>query len=91
MSGAVAKRVNETGKALGGTIAYAWSTLAVFARWQNAQVTVTVDGEEGAADVRRHRRQRALPGRRHEDLPRRGARRRPLRRALDRRRDQASS
>ena len=46
MSGAVAKRVNETGKALGGTIAYAWSTLAVFARWQNAQVTVTVDGEE---------------------------------------------
>ena len=46
MSGAVAKRVNETGKALGGTIAYAWSTLAVFARWQNAQVTVTVDGEK---------------------------------------------
>jgi diacylglycerol kinase (ATP) len=46
MSGAVAKRVNETGKALGGTIAYAWSTLAVFARWQNAQVTVAVDGEE---------------------------------------------
>ena len=45
MSGAVAKRVNETGKALGGTIAYAWSTLAVFARWRNAQVTVAVDGE----------------------------------------------
>lgn len=46
MSGAVAKRVNETGKALGGKISYAWSTLAVFARWRNAQVTVTVDGEE---------------------------------------------
>jgi diacylglycerol kinase (ATP) len=46
MSGAVAKRVNETGKALGGKISYAWSTLAVFAGWRNAQVTVTVDGEE---------------------------------------------
>jgi diacylglycerol kinase (ATP) len=46
MSGAVAKRVNETGNALGGKISYAWSTLAVFAGWQNAQVTVTVDGEE---------------------------------------------
>jgi len=46
MSGAVAKRVNETGNALGGKLSYAWSTLAVFARWRNAQVTVTVDGEE---------------------------------------------
>jgi diacylglycerol kinase (ATP) len=46
MSGAVAKRVNETGNALGGKISYAWSTLAVFARWRNAQVRVTVDGEE---------------------------------------------
>jgi diacylglycerol kinase (ATP) len=46
MSGAVAKRVNETGKALGGKISYAWSTVAVFARWRNAQVQVTVDGEE---------------------------------------------
>lgn len=46
MSGAVAKRVNETGKALGGKISYAWSTVAVFARWRNAQVKVTVDGEE---------------------------------------------
>jgi diacylglycerol kinase (ATP) len=46
MSGAVAKRVNETGKALGGKLSYAWSTLAVFARWRNAQVTVTVGDEE---------------------------------------------
>lgn len=45
MSGAVAKRVNETGKALGGKVSYAWSTFAVFARWRNAQVTVSVDGE----------------------------------------------
>ena len=46
MSGAVAKRVNESGKALGGKLSYAWSTVAVFARWRNAQVTVSVDGEE---------------------------------------------
>ena len=46
MSGAVAKRVNETGKALGGKISYAWSTLAVFARWKNVQLTVRVDEEE---------------------------------------------
>ena len=45
MSGAVAKRVNETGKALGGKASYAWSTLAVFAGWRNAQITVTVDAE----------------------------------------------
>jgi diacylglycerol kinase (ATP) len=46
MSGAVAKRVNESGKALGGKVSYAWSTLAVFSRWQNAQVNVTVDEEQ---------------------------------------------
>lgn len=46
MSGAIAKRVNETNAALGGKIAYAWSTFAVFARWRNAHVRVTVDGGE---------------------------------------------
>jgi YegS/Rv2252/BmrU family lipid kinase len=46
MSGAVAKRVNETGKALGGKASYAWSTVAVFARWKNVELTVTVDGEK---------------------------------------------
>jgi diacylglycerol kinase family enzyme len=45
MSGAVAKRVNETGKALGGKASYAWSTLAVFSRWKNAELTVTVGDE----------------------------------------------
>jgi diacylglycerol kinase (ATP) len=48
MSGAVAKRVNETGKALGGKVTYAWSTFAVFSRWRNAQITVSVDGETRA-------------------------------------------
>ena len=46
MSGAVAKRTNEATRApLGGKAAYLWSTIAVFARWRNAEVRVTVDGE----------------------------------------------
>jgi diacylglycerol kinase (ATP) len=43
MSGAVAKRTNESSKALGGKISYLWSTLAVFARWRNTEVRVSVD------------------------------------------------
>lgn len=45
MSGAVAKRTNESSKALGGKISYLWATLTVFARWRNDEVRVTVDGE----------------------------------------------
>ncbi len=45
MSGAIAKRANETSKGLGGRISYFWATLAVFARWQVCDVRVTVDGE----------------------------------------------
>jgi YegS/Rv2252/BmrU family lipid kinase len=46
MSGAVAKRTNETTRApLGGKAAYLWSTLAVFAGWRNTQIHVTVDAE----------------------------------------------
>jgi len=45
MSGAVAMRANSTSKALGGKASFLWATLAVFARWQNAQVSVDVDGE----------------------------------------------
>jgi diacylglycerol kinase (ATP) len=48
MSGAVAKRANETSKALGGKASYAWATLAVFSRWRNDEVTVRIDGEEHA-------------------------------------------
>ena len=46
MSGAIAKRTNETSKALGGKVSYFWATLAVFSRWHNDVVTVRVDGEE---------------------------------------------
>jgi len=45
MSGAVAKRTNESSRALGGKVSYLWSTLAVFARWRNTEVQVTVDDE----------------------------------------------
>jgi diacylglycerol kinase (ATP) len=45
MSGAIAKRANETSKALGGKASYLWATLAVFARWRNDEVRVTVDAE----------------------------------------------
>jgi diacylglycerol kinase (ATP) len=46
MSGAIAQRANETTKALGGKASYALATFAVFARWQNNEVRVTVDDEE---------------------------------------------
>ncbi len=46
MSGAIAKRTNETSKALGGKVSYAWATLAVFSRWRNDEVRVRVDAEE---------------------------------------------
>jgi YegS/Rv2252/BmrU family lipid kinase len=46
MSGAVAKRTNETTRArVGGKAAYLWSTLAVFAGWRNTEIQVTVDAE----------------------------------------------
>jgi diacylglycerol kinase (ATP) len=43
MSGAVARRANSTSKALGGKASFLWATLAVFARWRNANVVVDVD------------------------------------------------
>ncbi len=45
MSGAIARRANETSKALGGKASYLWATLAVFAGWKATEVDVTVDGE----------------------------------------------
>jgi diacylglycerol kinase (ATP) len=48
MSGAIAKRANETSKALGGKASYLWATLAVFSRWRNDEVRVRIDGEEHA-------------------------------------------
>jgi diacylglycerol kinase (ATP) len=45
MSGAIAKRANETTKALGGKASYLWATFAVFSRWQAAEVEIAVDHE----------------------------------------------
>jgi diacylglycerol kinase (ATP) len=45
MSGAVAQRANQTTKALGGKASYLWATVAVFARWRNTELRVTVDDE----------------------------------------------
>ena len=45
MSGAIAQRANETTKALGGKVSYLWATLAVFARWQNSELRVSVDDQ----------------------------------------------
>lgn len=49
MSGAIAKRANETTKALGGKVSYFWATFAVFARWRNSELELKVDGEERRA------------------------------------------
>jgi YegS/Rv2252/BmrU family lipid kinase len=45
MSGAIAKRANETTKALGAKASYLWATFAVFSRWQAAEVEIAVDDE----------------------------------------------
>jgi diacylglycerol kinase (ATP) len=48
ISGAIARRANASSKALGGRASFIWATVAVFARWRSADVTLTVDGEERA-------------------------------------------
>jgi diacylglycerol kinase (ATP) len=45
MSGAVAQRTNATTKAFGGRVSYLWATLAVFSRWRNTDVRVSVGDE----------------------------------------------
>jgi len=45
ISGAIAKRANDTSKALGGKVSYYWATLAVFFGWRTGEMRVTVDGE----------------------------------------------
>jgi diacylglycerol kinase (ATP) len=45
ISGAIARRTNETSKALGGKVSYYWATLAVFVRWRTGTMRVTVGDE----------------------------------------------
>ena len=49
MSGAIAQRANDTSKAFGGKVSYVWATLAVFSRWSNSEVDVTVGAEHRRA------------------------------------------
>jgi YegS/Rv2252/BmrU family lipid kinase len=51
MSGAIAKRANETTKALGGKVSYFWATFAVFSRWRNSEISLAVDGERRRAHM----------------------------------------
>src|SRR4029079_19170457 len=49
MSGAIAKRTNETSKALGTNVSYAWATPTVFESCRNDEVRVRVDEESRSA------------------------------------------
>ncbi len=49
ISGAIARRANETTKALGGRLSFLWATVAVFSRWQPAEMTLEIDGERREA------------------------------------------
>ena len=51
MSGAIAQRANDTTKALGGKVSYLWATFAVFAKWRNSEIRVSVDGESRVGNM----------------------------------------
>jgi YegS/Rv2252/BmrU family lipid kinase len=51
ISGAIAKRANETSKALGGKVSYYWATLAVFAGWRTGHMRISVDEERREGKV----------------------------------------
>jgi diacylglycerol kinase (ATP) len=48
ISGAIARRTNETSKALGGKVSYYWATLAVYFGWKTDVMRVSVDDETRA-------------------------------------------
>src|SRR5262249_23047089 len=45
ISGAIARRANSTSKALGGRISFLAATVAVFASWESATMTVQIDDD----------------------------------------------
>jgi YegS/Rv2252/BmrU family lipid kinase len=51
ISGAIARRANRSSKALGGRISFFAATIAVFASWRSARVTVDIDGEPRSGDM----------------------------------------
>jgi diacylglycerol kinase (ATP) len=51
ISGAIARRANTTSKALGGRISFFAATLAVFASWKSADMSVQIDAERRSGDM----------------------------------------
>jgi diacylglycerol kinase (ATP) len=51
ISGAIARRANRSSKALGGRISFFVATVAVFASWKSAEMTVQVEGERRQGDM----------------------------------------
>ena len=51
ISGAIARRANRSSKALGGRISFFAATLAVFASWKSANMTVAIDNERRSGDM----------------------------------------
>ena len=49
ISGGIARRANHTTKALGGRVSFLVATVAVFRRWQPAEMTIEIDGERRTA------------------------------------------
>jgi diacylglycerol kinase (ATP) len=45
LTGVAADRVNQSGKPLGATVAFAWAAVATFARYRNSRFRVEIDGE----------------------------------------------
>ena len=51
ISGAIARRANRSSKALGGRISFLAATIAVFASWKSASVTVEIDDVRRTGDM----------------------------------------
>jgi YegS/Rv2252/BmrU family lipid kinase len=51
ISGAIARRANRSSKALGGRVSFFAATLAVFASWKSADITVQIDGARRSGDM----------------------------------------
>jgi diacylglycerol kinase (ATP) len=51
ISGAIARRANDTSKALGGRMSFLTATIAVFVKWKSAAVTATVDDTERSGQM----------------------------------------
>ena len=45
ISGAIARRANDTTKAFGGRLSFLWATIAVFSRWCPTEMTIEIDGK----------------------------------------------